>query len=213
MLGKTHAITGLAAGLAVAAAAGLTSTTPLAAYVVAAGAALLPDLDQPRSMANRTVATKPAHIILRQFSHRGFTHSLLAISLFYGLMLGVSYLAGAQGIPIPYAYVIMATVGYSSHIFADMFNKEGVQLLYPFAPLGKRFWSMPIPRPLRISTIYEPSITFDPRSLQSIIHTEKLFWTYPMCVVIAFCAYAEVGPLLSIARQTLIVAITALPAK
>jgi membrane-bound metal-dependent hydrolase YbcI (DUF457 family) len=211
MLGKTHALTGLAAGLAVAAAAGLTSSTPLAAYAVAAGAALLPDLDQPRSMANRTLATKPAHIVLRHFSHRGFTHSILAISLFYGLALGVQYAALAQGIPVPYAYVILATVGYGSHIFADMFNKEGVQLFYPFAPFGARFWSMPIPRPLRISTIYDPRISLNPLSIQSAIHTEKLFWTYPMCAVVGLCLYAEVSPLLSIARQTLIVALTALP--
>jgi membrane-bound metal-dependent hydrolase YbcI (DUF457 family) len=197
--------------LAIAAATGITSTTPLAAYAVAAGAALLPDLDQPRSLANRTVATKPAHLVLRRFSHRGFTHSILAISLFYGLMVGLRALAAQQGIPVPYPYVIMACAGYGSHIFADMFNKEGVQLFYPFTPFGIRFWSMPIPRALRISTIYDPRITLNPASIQSIVHTEKLFWTYPMCAVVALCLYGEAVPLLSIARQTLIVALTALP--
>ena len=211
MLGKTHALTGLAAGLAVAAVAGLTSSTPLAAYALAAGAALLPDLDQPRSLANRTVATKPAHIVLRRFSHRGFTHSILAVGLFYGLALWAQYVARLQGFPVPYAYVVMATVGYASHIFADMFNKGGVWLFYPFAPAGVRFWSMPIPRALRISTIYDPKINLNPLSIQSAIHTEKLFWTYPMCAVVGLCLYIEAAPLLSIARQTLIVAMTALP--
>ena len=195
MLGRTHALTGLAAGLTVAALAGLTATTPLPAYLVAAGAALLPDLDQPRSLANRTMATKPAHIFLRRFTHRTFTHSLLALGLWFAaLHVGWEY-ANSQGVHLPFAYVIMATVGWGSHIFADMFNKQGVQLFYPFTPFGLRFISMPIPRYFRISTIYDPEITFNPLSIQSVIHTEKLFWTYPMMVVVVVNIYGQGLPL------------------
>jgi len=201
-------ITGLAAGLVVAAATGLTATTPLAAYAAAAGAALLPDLDQPRSMANRTVATKPAHLVLRNFSHRGFTHSLLAIGLFAALLVLTQRYLATQGYVFTDNYVYLITAGYASHIFADMWNKEGVMLFYPFCPFGRRFWSVPLPRALRISTIYKPAVGFNPWSFQSLVHTEKLFWTYPMLAIIGATIYYHYQPLFDIGRHTLMAFLT-----
>jgi len=201
-------ITGLAAGLAVAAVTGMTSATPLAAYAAAAGAALLPDLDQPRSLANRTVVTKPAHLFLRNFSHRGFTHSLLALALFYAALVALLRALGGYGMVLSPSYPLIISAGYASHIFADMWNKEGVMLFYPFSPFGRRFWAAPLPRALRISTIYEPAISFNPLSIQSVIHTEKLFWTYPMYLLIAATAYLQYQPLLAVGHQSLIALLT-----
>lgn len=53
--------------------------------------------------------------------HRTFTHSFLGMVLF-GL---VSYLA-VRPIALPFL------VGYTSHIVADLFNKKGLQLFFPF---------------------------------------------------------------------------------
>ncbi|MBP2341083.1 membrane-bound metal-dependent hydrolase YbcI (DUF457 family) [Saccharothrix coeruleofusca] len=52
MMGRTHALTGLCAGLALAPAADTTAQGALVA-VVTAGFALLPDLDHPRARASR----------------------------------------------------------------------------------------------------------------------------------------------------------------
>ena len=212
MLGKTHVVTGLAAGLVFAHGAHLIDTTPLVAYAVAAGAALLPDLDQPASLATRTMATKPAHLLLRNFSHRGFTHSIPATVLFALACLGLKQLGKLNGIPILDAYIIMAVVGYASHIVADMFNKNGVWLFYPFSPFGKRYWNVPLPWSLRIATKYDPHINLlDPRSIQSVIHTERLFWMFPMVAVIALVVYLDAATLASVARQAMVTILSTPP--
>lgn len=211
MLGRTHAVTGLAAGLTVAALLDVTAVTPLPAYLLAAGAALLPDLDQPRSMANRTVATKPAHLVLKNFTHRGFTHSILAVVLFGALLAVITALAGSKGIHISPMFALMALVGYASHIVADMFNKAGVGLFYPLAPFGRDKWSMPIPKAFRISTIYEPKLAFSAGGVQSHLHTEKWFWLFPMYGLIALIVLTQAGALLESIKHSLLALATLVP--
>lgn len=190
MLGRTHAITGIAAGLAFATATHTTASTPIAAYALAAAAALLPDLDQAKAMAARSVAAKPAHLILRHFRHRRFTHSLLGVAVFTvfvfvawaGLSLFVTGLSPA--------FAIITVVGYISHLAADSFNKQGIQLFYPFCPFGIEWWSIPLPRSMRISTIHESKgRPLSAKAIQSRIHTEKWFFTYPVYVLIGWLVW------------------------
>jgi membrane-bound metal-dependent hydrolase YbcI (DUF457 family) len=188
MMGKTHAITGLAAGLSYAAVTGSIATTPIAAYVVAYFAALLPDLDQYSSMAGRHLAAKPAGFILRTFRHRTFTHSLVGMALFSAFAFGVWQLIETwTGTRLSIVFPILASIGYISHPVADSFNKQQIALFWPFKPFGIEWWG-PIPiRALRISTIHdnESKIPWRFWRIQSYLHTEKWFWLYPMYLVIA----------------------------
>jgi inner membrane protein len=68
-----------------------------------------------------------SHPIARAFGHRGFTHSLLAIAA--GLWLFQINLP--QSSPIPPDVLQGLTLGYLSHIVADMLTPAGVPLLWP----------------------------------------------------------------------------------
>lgn len=188
MMGKTHAITGLAAGLSYAAVTKSAETTPIAAYAVAYFAALLPDLDQFSSMAGRYMAAKPAGFVMRRFRHRTFTHSLVGMALFTAFAFGVWLLIESwTGRGLSVAFPILASIGYISHPFADSFNKQQIALFWPFKPFGIEWWG-PIPiRALRISTIHdeEGRVPWRFWRLQAYLHTEKWFWLYPMWLLIA----------------------------
>ena len=96
--------THLAAGLTFAA---LCSCNAPATILVCVGS-LLPDIDK----ANSTLGRKFKFVSLL-FKHRTFTHSLL-----FALITALIN---------PYL-----CIGVLSHIFMDMFNPMGVQLLFPF---------------------------------------------------------------------------------
>lgn len=212
MMGRTHAYTGLAAGLAVAAITGTVGETPILAYGVAAGAALLPDLDQHKSIASRYLAAKPAHFILKNFTHRRFTHSILGVAVFALVLLAAGAALGALGFVVSPAYGLAALAGYASHLVADAFNKQGIQLLYPFAPrlrlpglrakLDLEWWSIPLPRALRISTIYDPQgLPFTLGRLQARINTEKLFFRLPVYALIAYVSWHQLDDLVLALRH------------
>ncbi|WP_143171914.1 metal-dependent hydrolase [Pseudonocardia thermophila] len=122
MLGVSHAMSGAAVGLAVAGfAPRLVGITPTAGTVVTfaavcAGAALLPDLDHPSSVASRrfSVASWAASHLIRPFSalvydltrgrrdtgrgtHRGLTHTLLGA---VGLGLAINLASVRWGTPV-----------------------------------------------------------------------------------------------------------------
>lgn len=95
MMGPGHALSGLAAGLALAQAAGLTPAQGFAAGALCAGAALLPDIDNPSATVSRVFGkasqwlsrrvndasaavydmTKTARDNDRDGGHRGVTHT------------------------------------------------------------------------------------------------------------------------------------------
>lgn len=113
MMGSTHAVVGLALGLAL-----MHQQPPLNAVALAslAGvAALLPDIDHPQAFMGRRL------IVGRLFHHRGFTHSLLALALV--ALACLHYL--------PYPIASMIAVGYASHLVLDALNPQGIPLLYP----------------------------------------------------------------------------------
>ncbi|KAA5969445.1 MULTISPECIES: metal-dependent hydrolase [Pantoea] len=87
---------------------------------------LLPDIDHPKSLLGQRLRwlSQP---IARAFGHRGFTHSLLAVAA--GLWLFQINLPKSS--PIPPDVLQGLTLGYLSHIVADMLTPAGVPLLWP----------------------------------------------------------------------------------
>lgn len=201
MLGRTHAITGAAAGLVVAAATGNVEHTPVVAYGVAAFCALLPDLDQHKSIASRYAINKPAHAFLRHLRHRRFTHSILGTAMFALLVLALTNLANSL-LPdgLSSTLGLAAVAGWTSHLVADAFNKQGIHLFYPFTfGRGKNrleWISVPLPRALRISTITDPKgLPITIGRLQARLNTEKFFFRYPVYLLIVYLAWHQLDPL------------------
>ena len=91
-------------------------------WALAAGASLLPDIDLPTSKFGRVlfwISTR----LERQFGHRTITHSLLALAV-------VAMLAGPLYLVNP-AWFGAIVGGYWSHIWIDMVNLRGADLLWP----------------------------------------------------------------------------------
>lgn len=134
MVGKTHAIGGVAAALATANfipafrpnTVGLYGT---AIFVAAASfGALLPDVD-----TNGTISHYPGFNLCHLFckllrvKHRGVTHSLLFALVFFVLGIITGKTLGTAGFLIGAGI----TVGVFSHIILDMLNPKGTQMFYP----------------------------------------------------------------------------------
>lgn len=115
------------------------------AYPVAVIAALVPDLDNPRSKLGNGLSpmrnpllnmlTRPLSWLLRAVSfglfktvgHRTLTHSLLGLGAFAVL----AWLLW-RAMPEPgYGLFVALVSGYASHIVADALNTRGVPLLWP----------------------------------------------------------------------------------
>jgi inner membrane protein len=120
MNGKTHLLTGLAAGFLLS-----QSVKPADAGMVIAVtsvAALLPDIDHPQSLISSFI---PGGFILSAFTgnHRGVTHSALAGFVAGGLAFLVSD-NPMIGLGVG--------VGWLIHLVGDMLTPSGVPLLLPF---------------------------------------------------------------------------------
>lgn len=118
MLWRTHFLAGAALGLAWASYAAEPATA-LKVAAVAGTAALLPDLDDPRSRLGRKVApvSFAAKVV---FGHRGALHSLLGV-------LGAFLLAK---LAVPWA-AVPVLLGYLSHLVVDSLNPAGIPWLWP----------------------------------------------------------------------------------
>jgi inner membrane protein len=89
---------------------------------LAAGASLLPDIDLPTAKLGRTffwISTR----LERSFGHRTLTHSLIAL-LFAAIAAGFLY-------PHHPAWFWAVVGGYWSHLWIDMVNIRGADLLWP----------------------------------------------------------------------------------
>jgi len=123
--------------------------------VIAALAALLPDLDAPRSKI-RSLALGPfrpldplGDLLHGAWGHRGPLHSLPG--------LGVFGLLGALPLALPWGWVYGAAafLGYASHLALDAMTRHGVPLLPARGKDGR--WGLRhrrhlLPRPLRFVT-------------------------------------------------------------
>ena len=100
---------------------------PLA--IIAAGAALLPDLDAQRSKI-RSLALGPVRpfdplgaLVYAAWGHRGPLHSLPGLAVF-GLLVALPLALTWGGV-----YSAAALLGYGSHLVLDAMTRHGVPLL------------------------------------------------------------------------------------
>lgn len=129
MVGKTHFVGGMIAGVAASSALG---SSPLAMAIVGGVSALVPDIDHPRA----TISQYSPFIssFMSRLRHRGPTHSLVATVIF-------SFLIALIFQDLSPAYFYASVFGYISHIVLDMMTVEGAMLLWP---LSHRFFTLPI---------------------------------------------------------------------
>lgn len=126
MTGKVHTICGVSAAIATTICfpeLHIMSATvyPAIGVVAAIPGSLLPDIDIERSKLGSKHKWLSKHL-----THRGITHTLLLpviVCLIFFLL---------QSIPIIPSLLFGFEIGYLAHILADMFNKKGVPILWPF---------------------------------------------------------------------------------
>ena len=131
MLGATHAVIGVTAGILYA-----VQTFPGDAQQVAliggvaAIAALLPDIDHPRGTLRQHLRLL-GDASLFWLKHRGFTHTIMAWCLVSAIALYF----------LPMQYGMAVIIGYASHLLADSITHSGTPLLWP---LVRHHYRLPI---------------------------------------------------------------------
>lgn len=137
MTGKTHAICGTTALVTYiafntsAVSIGLSTVNPAIGLVSVAMGSYAPDIDIPDSHLGRKFK-----IISKHLTHRGITHTLLVPFVLYCV---INYLSLST---IVASIIFGFLFGYVMHLFADMFNKKGIPLLWPL--MTKHFYIMTI---------------------------------------------------------------------
>jgi inner membrane protein len=130
MMGKSHAMIGMASATTLIA-AGVLPFTP-EVMIAAAFGSLLPDIDIPYSAlgAKLPFVSWPLY---KTIGHRTGTHSLLAIFACVILALILeTYGWNRAGLGL--------FVGYTAHIAADLLTIEGCALLYPWDRARYSIW-------------------------------------------------------------------------
>lgn len=147
MMGRTHALAGLASLWTLRSIPGaITPDTALPLVVLAVFGALVPDLDATDSLLRRTsllgiTPLVPFSLLLHSsFGHRGATHSLLGLAVALLLALPI-------GFALDWAALVAFALGYFSHLLCDAATKSGIPLFYP----NRRRWHL-LPRPFRLTT-------------------------------------------------------------
>lgn len=95
----------------------------LIGWALAAGASLLPDIDLPTSKLGRVLFPISTRLE-RTFGHRTLTHSLVALVGLAALVSPLLYLGHT-------AWFWAVVGGYWSHLWIDMVNRRGADLLWP----------------------------------------------------------------------------------
>lgn len=129
MTGKTHALCGTVTMLAITAVNlsgfqldGHTYLPAIGLLSVAAGS-YMPDIDIHRSRLGQQ-----HKFISKHLTHRGITHTLL----FPLVLTVVMLMTAAAKIPVLPDLIFGYTVGWVAHIAADLCNRKGVPLFWPF---------------------------------------------------------------------------------
>ena len=131
MMAKSHVVVGLAAWIATAPLLHLSPIAPIYLALAVAGS-LLPDVDHPNSWVGRR--SRPiSTAIAAALGHRGLTHSAVAVVGLIALLLHAGYRQGM---------VSALTVGYLSHLAADMLTPRGLRLAWPL----RGSWGLPLCR-------------------------------------------------------------------
>jgi len=120
MMAGSHVVVGIAAWAWAAPHLGLPSFDPIALALATTGS-LLPDIDHPHSWVGRRVwmISRP---LAAMIGHRGLTHSIVAV-LVCCLLLRWHGVSRAVLAPL--------TVGYLSHLGADLLTPAGLRLAWP----------------------------------------------------------------------------------
>ena len=127
MTGKVHAILGTSTAIAVALCVpdfdimGNT-ITPWIGVLGSTAGSYMPDIDIAQSKLGQKHKWLSKHL-----THRGITHTLLFPVLLVGVMLLLGF------VPVLPSLIFGFTIGYLAHIFADLFNKKGVPILWPLS--------------------------------------------------------------------------------
>jgi inner membrane protein len=142
MMAKSHVVVGLASWVAAAPLLHLPVTNPLYLGLAVAGS-LLPDIDHPQSWVGRR--SRPiSTAIASAFGHRGVTHSAIAVFALVAILLHEGIRQGT---------VSALTIGYLSHLAADMLTPRGLRLAWPL----RTSWGVPL---CRTGSPMEPLIVF-----------------------------------------------------
>ena len=129
MMARSHVVVGLTAWVATAPLLHVPTLNPIYLVLVVAGS-LLPDIDHPKSWVGRR--TRPVSTaIASTFSHRGITHSAIAVIGLAALLLHAGYRR---------AGISALVIGYLSHLAADMLTPQGLRLVWPL----RRTWGFPL---------------------------------------------------------------------
>lgn len=137
MMGHTHVAIGVAAGLGVALATHARMPDLLILAGIAGAAALLPDIDHPNGSIRQQLGIL-GHIGLFWLSHRGITHTFLALLAVSAAVLHF----------LPYGLALAVIAGYGSHLVSDMMTRQGLPILWPLSGESIHL----LPRALRVST-------------------------------------------------------------
>ncbi len=132
--GKTHATVGVATtvALVILNPQGFdlwgAPVLPTISLVTAAVGSYLPDIDIHQSAMGQR-----HKFISKRLKHRGFTHTLVIPSFFLVFMQAIVYFMIIVSIATLLNSLLFGLLlGWVLHIFADLFNRKGVPLLYPF---------------------------------------------------------------------------------
>lgn len=94
--------------------------------------AIMPDIDHKNSKISNQhkVLSFFARLL---FTHRGFTHSALALIILSGLLFGIEPLMSAD-LALYYRPLILGIIlGYTNHLCLDSLNPLGIPLFFPFS--------------------------------------------------------------------------------
>ena len=132
LTGKTHVVLGTAAAIALTLKypqglnlIGMNISPAIALLTVSAGS-YGPDIDIQQSHLGQQ-----HRIISKHLKHRGITHTMFVPAILLNVMLL------AKDLPFLVSFIFGFLLGWLTHIFADLFNKKGVPLLWPFT--SKKF--------------------------------------------------------------------------
>jgi inner membrane protein len=131
MMARSHVVVGAAAWMIAAPHLGFSPFSPTS-LAIAAGAALIPDVDHPKSWVGRRLRPLSSQLA-NLLGHRGATHSLIAV-------IGCMWLLAKSG--LPHSVLAPVCVGYLSHLGADMLTPGGLRLAWPLPGT----WSLPLCR-------------------------------------------------------------------
>lgn len=152
MMGKTHRLAGLSAGILVGSKLIVSPYTPEQFIIAGAfmGActvgSLLPDIDHQNSLISKKMKLT-SKIVSSLFEHRGVTHA----PLIHAFILGILYLTIniylSEYVFVSYICKALLSglyLGILTHIILDLLTIKGVPLLFPLTSINVKQHLLPL---------------------------------------------------------------------